>query len=587
MPSAARFRKASALGSIIESAIGGGNSVLNFVDFLESPLGPKITLYPVQYMLGKILFGVPLDNKEIIIPVWDKFREKLLYRMPEREFLHYMFDRGRTNIDDWQDLKPQGYTEMEIVAGRRGGKSALVSACADYMLYKLLAIRNPQEYYNLIEGSTIDFTILATDEDGANRLYGKIRNDVNRSEYFRPYLYGQPGADEMKFVTEADRGKRDVLPSITVASLPCTTRAVRGPSSIFLCLDEFAFFRNALGARSDEVYDSAKPATAQFVSPEGSRDAKVLTITSPWTRVGMVWDMHQQALKDGKDSPVFMMRLATAEMNHRIDSQFLKEEFKRKEATWAAEYGGEFIDSAGSLVPPERIDKCVDYARTNAVGFDPRRVGNVYFWGIDLGLKKDATALAICHWELGVNKPLLVYDYIDRMIVGDEQHRHIDQLDIDEILDWFEATNNILPGAFGATDQYAGASFITLCQLRGMNFIDLVHLTGGINSQMYFALQGYLNQGICRFPNYPPFITELKNVEAFYVGKSSLKVEAPNEKDAHDDMCDAVALAAWRAQAWMMETGAKGWAFTGSSMLVPLEMTLRSAWLEIGGEVEH
>ena len=317
MPSAARFRKASALGSIIESAIGGGNSVLNFVDFLESPLGPKITLYPVQYMLGKILFGVPLDNKEIIIPVWDKFREKLLYRMPEREFLHYMFDRGRTNIDDWQDLKPQGYTEMEIVAGRRGGKSALVSACADYMLYKLLAIRNPQEYYNLIEGSTIDFTILATDEDGANRLYGKIRNDVNRSEYFRPYLYGQPGADEMKFVTEADRGKRDVLPSITVASLPCTTRAVRGPSSIFLCLDEFAFFRNALGARSDEVYDSAKPATAQFVSPEGSRDAKVLTITSPWTRVGMVWDMHQQALKDGKDSPVFMMRLATAEMNHR------------------------------------------------------------------------------------------------------------------------------------------------------------------------------------------------------------------------------------------------------------------------------
>ena len=66
----------------------------------------------------------------------------------------------------------------------------------------------------------------------------------------------------------------------------------------------------------------------------------------------------------------------------------------------------------------------------------------------------------------------------------------------------------------------------------------------------------------------PEFIHEIKNVEAFYVGKTALKVEAPNEKDAHDDMCDAVALAAWRAQKWMMETGAKGWAFTGNSTLV-------------------
>lgn len=568
MPSAASLRKGSALGSIIESAIGGVSVAMDFVEFLKSPFGPRMTLYPVQHMLGKILFGVPLDKDEIKIPVWDKFRENLLYTMSEREFLAYMADKGKTHVSDWRDLKPEGYTEMEIIAGRRGGKSAFVSACASYMLYKLLLIRDPQAYYNLIGGDTIDFTILATDEDGAGRLYSKIRTLVNQSEFFRPYQFGNPGTDEMKLITEADRGKRDVKPSISVASLPCTTRASRGPSSIFLCLDEFAFFRNALGARSDEVYDSAKPATALFTSPEGRRDAKVLTITSPWTRVGMVYDMHNTAMKRGKDSSIFSIRLASAEMNHRMDSAFLKEEYDRKPATWAAEYGGEFIDSAGSLVPPERIDACVDSDRENARGFDPRRNGNVYFWGIDLGLKKDATALAICHWEMGAKKPVLIYDYIDRMIVGDAEHQNVDQLDVTEIVDWFEGMNRILPGTFGACDQYQGAAFITLCQLRGIDFIELVHLTGGINSQMYFALQGYLNQGICRFPNYSPFITELKNVEAIYAGKTALKVEAPNEKDAHDDMCDAVSLAAWRAQRWMLETGAKGWAFSGMSALV-------------------
>jgi hypothetical protein len=570
MPSAAGLRKqaSSALGSIIKGAIGGeGAQVLNFVDFLESPLGPKIKLYPVQYALGKILFGVPLDYKEVMVPVWDKFRENLICKLTEREFLKHMADHGKCNVADWRDLKPEGYTEMEIICGRRGGKSQWVSACADYTLYKLLAIRNPQEYYGLVDGSTIDFTILAQDEDGAGRLFSKIRNDINRSEFFRPYLYGTPGVDEIKLLTEADRGRRDALPSITIASLPCTTRASRGPSSIFLCFDEFAFFRNALGSRSDEVYDSAKPATMQFVGPEGQRDAKVLTITSPWTRVGMVWDMKQLAMKEGKDSSVFMMQLATAEMNPRADARYLRDEFKRKEAVWPAEYGGEFIDSSGSLVSPAKIDLCVDMSRGNDLTFNPRRAGITYFWGIDLGLKIDATGLAVCHWEMGNLGPTLVYDYIDRMIVGDELHQNVDQLSITEILVWFELVNQMYPGAFGCCDQYQGAAFITLCQLRGINFIELVHLTGGINSQMYFALQGYLNQGICRFPNVPLFLHEIKNVEAFYVGKTALKVEAPNEKGAHDDMCDAVALAAWRAQKWMLETGGKDWAFTGGAML--------------------
>jgi hypothetical protein len=557
---------------------------LNFVDFLNSPLGPNVKLYPVQYMLGKILYGVSLDYKEVTIPVWDKFREKLLYKMTEREFLKYMCGRGKTHVNDWRDLQVAGYTEMEIIAGRRGGKSQFVSACADYSLYRLLAIRNPQEYYQLVEGSTIDFTVLAQDEDGADRLFTKIRNDINRSEFFRPYLYGNPGVDEIHLVTEADRNRRDALPSISIASLPCTTRASRGPSSIFLCFDEFSFFRNALGSRSDEVYDSAKPATAQFVGPDGQRDAKVITITSPWTRIGAVYEMYQAALRDGTASTVFMMQLATAEMNPRIDSRFLREEFKRKEAVWPAEYGGEFIDSSGLLVPPAKIDLCIDLTRGNSLTFNPRRAGILYFWGIDLGLKIDATALAICHWEMGDDGPSLVYDYIDRMIVGDKDHVDVEQLSVTEILEWFAVANQMYPGAFGACDQYQGAAFITLCQLRGINFIELVHLTGGINSQMYFCLQGYLNQGICKFPNVPEFIHEIKNVEAFYVGKTAIKVEAPNEKGAHDDMCDAVALAAWRAQQWMLETGAKGWAFTGNSTLLGPD-GLRSGDVPLNPEV--
>ena len=48
-------------------------------------------------------------------------------------------------------------------------------------------------------------------------------------------------------------------------------------------------------------------------------------------------------------------------------------------------------------------------------------VGVNYFWGFDLGMKNDASALSIAHLEFGGSTGIrLVYDYIDRMMVGEK-----------------------------------------------------------------------------------------------------------------------------------------------------------------------
>ena len=571
MPRSERFShkaRTSALGKAIESVMEKSSSVLNAIDFIESPQGLNVHLYPVQRVIVKAIFGVPMDYKEGMVPVYDPFCENLLYTFTESEYLHYVFNKGRCNVDDWRDMPEDGFNEAAIFAGRRGGKSQVVSAIGGYALYKLLNIRSPQEYFGLVPGSPIDFTFMAQDDEGSNRLYDKLREDINRAPFFTPFLKTNTSSS-MGFVTEADHDKRDATPTIHVASYPCTTNAVRGPSSIFLALDEFAHFRSAKGSTSDEVYDAATPATMQFKNPDGFREAMILSISSPMKKIGKMYDLHKYAIERGISSGIFTLRCGTAEMNPRSDAKFLRQKYEVPGAamTWRAEYGGQFLESSESFVKESQIIACTDKDRPNGISFVPQAIGRQYFWAIDLGMIHDATALSIGHLEYrGPSKGVvLVYDYIDRMMVGEkfegpgvkslpggeEKYTKHAVLDLNDILDWFQYMNSVFPCFKGATDQHGGQQLIQLLPMRRIYNVELVNLTPAINSQMYFALKGFIENGRCCFPDIAKFSAELKNVEAEFTNKYQIRVQAPAEKGAHDDMCDTTALVAHQAAEWL------------------------------------
>src|SRR5271157_6349805 len=252
-----RFSKA-AQNSVFAQSIAEGvvdpKSLMDAIDFIEGPNGIGIVLRPVQRVIVKAIYGVPFDkvpewSKRIPdwgkVPMYDMYRDKKTRPdVTEAEYLEICFNENRCNIKDWRDIPNVGtpyggFNEACIFAGRRGGKSELVAAIAAYKLYLLLNIRSPQEYFGLVPGSPIDITFLAQDDKGADRLYRKLREDVLRASFFAPYLM-TPNAKDLSFVCEADRHKRNITPTLTVWSLPCTTTAVRGPSSVFLALDEFA-----------------------------------------------------------------------------------------------------------------------------------------------------------------------------------------------------------------------------------------------------------------------------------------------------------------------------------------------------------
>lgn len=639
-----RFGKAakdSVFGAAIAASIVDPSSLQNAIEFIEGPSGMRAVMRPVQRVIIKALFGVPFDYHPEwanripgwgMVPMWDIFREKKLYPdVTEAEYLHIAHNEGRCNVDDWRDIPnvgdnpgESGFNEACIFAGRRGGKSELVAAIAAYKLYLLLNIRCPQEHFGLFPGSIIDFTFLAQDENGAHRLFKKLREHVLKAEnFFAPYLK-DTNAKDLSFVTTADREKQESTPTITVSCLPCTTNAVRSPSSIFLALDEFAHFRSAKGSTSDDMYAAASPSTADFhhdkevaAAPAqemgtdfenpsdvrfeekegeepslefedenevvGIQDSMILSISSPLKKIGKMYELHRLALDEGPSSGIFTLNCPSAEMNPKLLPKFLRSEYKKNPLTFRAEYGGKFLESSESYVTEAAVKKCTDCkwdekglvvegsARVNPNRLLPYMIGRNYFWGFDLGMKNDASALAIAHLEPGGpgGSIKLVYDYIDRMMVGEDgkelpgikampgQDKYVGYqiLPLEDILEWMGELNRFFPCFKGATDQHGGQQLVQLLGIKKIMNFELVNLTPAINSQMAYALRGFIEAERCSFPYNPKFIQELKLVELEVMAKYKIRVAAPPEKGAHDDMADAAMLCAFLAQRWLLEQG--------------------------------
>jgi hypothetical protein len=638
-----RFSKAakdSVFGAAIAASIEDPSKLQNAIDFIEGPGGIGIVLRPVQRIVVKAIYGVRFDYKPEwtsripgwgMVPMYDVFREKKKHAdVTEAEYLHIAFNEGRCNVDNWQDIPnvgdipgEAGFNEACIFAGRRGGKSELVAAIAAYKLYLLLNIRSPQEHFGLFPGSIIDFTFLAQDENGAHRLFKKLREQVLRAEaFFAPYLK-DANARDLSFVTLADREKQESTPTVTVSCLPCTTNAVRSPSSIFLALDEFAHFRSAKESTSEDMYAAATPSTADFhhekvvkieALPEepmgtsfgedsatqieegdepilefedpnetvGIQDSMILSISSPLKKIGKMYELHKLALEEGVASGIFTLNCPSAEMNPKLLPKFLKSEYKKNPLTFKAEYGGKFLESSESYVTEAAVKQCTDCkwdekglpvegsARINIQRFTSAQIGRNYFWGFDLGMTNDASALAIGHLEPGGPHGTikLVFDYIDRMMVGEKgewpgikagigqnKYEGYQVLPLEDILDWMESMNKILPCFKGATDQHGGQQLVQLLELKKIRNFELVNITPAINSQMAYALRGYIESERCRFPYVPKFIQELKLVELEVMAKYRIRVAAPQERGAHDDMADAAMLCAFLAQRWLLEQG--------------------------------
>ena len=135
----------------------------NIIEFVESPWGLNMKLFPVQRIILKAHYGIPLDDTTTFkISGWQKkdFRD-----VTEAEYLKILHEEGRCNIGEV--VEGEQRREMILSIGRRSGKTTLAACISAFETYKLMKKGDPQEYYGLPASNNIQIISVATDKDQA------------------------------------------------------------------------------------------------------------------------------------------------------------------------------------------------------------------------------------------------------------------------------------------------------------------------------------------------------------------------------------------------------------------------------------
>lgn len=154
------------------------------VEFIEK-YSRGASLYPRQKTLLKIIFLEEenfTDYDRLVIEQWmESTRNGGEVVIPLD-----LYDRIR-----W--CKAHGYRHFkEIIycGGRRGGKGFIGGKIGEYKTAQMIALGNPQRFYEIDESKDIYLDILATQFSQAQgMLYNDIKDAILNNDWLAPYIY--------------------------------------------------------------------------------------------------------------------------------------------------------------------------------------------------------------------------------------------------------------------------------------------------------------------------------------------------------------------------------------------------------------
>lgn len=318
----------------------------NVVSFAED--SPRHKLFPVQRVILKALYGIPLDNKELFRvgareDVVDGASALTYHHMTEATYLRWLYDQGRSNI--WEVTPGHEFQQAVFPWGRRGGKKHLLSVIAAWETHKLLSKPNPQEHYGIAQGDEIKICVVDLSRDRAEDFQGTLARLYERDS-FQERKANQTNA-YTRFQTDHDIETRGRYPDCegldhltsTVKSCvhSCVSKGLRGAGNIAVILREVDHYHAGHGR---EVYLATAPSTAAFQG-----DGKVIMASSPvhgrdpdkwWFR-----KKFHQAFKT--PTRTLALQIPTWEMNPTIPHETMRWFYEEDPILFESEYGARFI----------------------------------------------------------------------------------------------------------------------------------------------------------------------------------------------------------------------------------------------------
>jgi len=516
-------------------------NILDIISFAESPRFLNLKLFPVQKFILKLFYNLELDDYDKNIEFTD-VQTKVEFFFTEAEYLEYLSTQKydghvRTNLDFLNEYDGQP-NELQLVCGRKGGKTFLTSVIAAYETYKLIEKENPQKYYGLAEGDEIRINNIANSKTQAQLLFAAIKARILNCPYFQKYILFDPSADTIRISIPRDlivtKEQKIKTSTILISSLTCTARGIRGGNCITVMFDELAHFmddeRNSSGK---EIYDTLTPSIASF-----GKDGKVISLSTPLNKSGIFYQIYKGSVNI---VDMVMVQIPTWEMNPSVSKEFLRSEFNKKPESFDCEYGAQFRNTLTKFLKyPEFLDSCINTGTLEAERGNPRLR---YYLALDPSQGQNGYAAVLGHKATITdqsNNPVdkVVIDKINKWQIGRGVFTNAQIIDPAIIEEWIIGLRKLFNIVLVVFDQFDSNYIVNNLIKRGIN-AERHHFTDKYNHLIYTNLRDLIYNRKFEMYDESEAIEELRQLNENISNRGYSRVSAPS--GLNDDMADAIA----------------------------------------------
>jgi hypothetical protein len=218
-------------------------------------------------------------------------------------------------------------------------------------------------------------------------------------------------------------------------------------------------------------------------------------------------------------------------------------ELEPDERRFRREYGGSFGDHEAAFLDGSDVRACVD----REVDERAPAPGVVYGAALDVGFRRDRTALVIGHREQRRREgmPPLDLVVIDRVRTWAPAPGQ--RLDFDATM---QEVANVLR-RYGSPrvqrDSFSGDAVDHALRVRGVGSEEL-SMSSRAQAERFELLAQKIRTRAIRLPDHALTIRELCDLRLTMHDAGRISVAAPNRRGAHDDVADAIALLVWAAR---------------------------------------
>jgi hypothetical protein len=455
-----------------------------------------------QALSDPALLGGRLEGES-----WLGWRSLLLAAMGEA-----LADEERTAFNKLtgREREPlERVDEAWVAAGRRAGKSVSTAVLAVYLalLWRHGAKLQPGERPTVL--------CLAPSQDQAAIVFSYISGIVESTPMFAGMVRAK-SADAIEF----DNG-------VVVQIRSSNFRRVRGVTAIAVVIDEAAFLYDADSgsANSDEqVLAALRPSLLTTGGP-------LIAISSPYAQRGVLYDTHQRHFGPEGDPSILVASGASWDFNTSLSEQRLQRDIDRDPESAVSEYYGNFRSDVSAFLSRQAVEACV----TRGVVARAPLNGVAYVAAVDpSGGASDSMTMAIAHNEGG------------RVIVDCVVERR-PPFSPESVTKEFAETLKAYRISTVRGDRYAGEWPRERFQTHG-----IAYWPADLNrSEAYLAFLPLVSSGRVDLVDNQRVVNQFAALER-RTGRNG-KDSVDHKRGQHEDLANAVALAAVLASTWKPE----------------------------------